>query len=165
MKLFRLSSLLALSLSIVSGAMLFSTAQKVQQTEIVLNRAQTAVAQERQTIRVLRAEWDYLNRPDRLESLVKNNLEMIPVKPEAVQGDTADLPDVFAPIVPARKPQQTPDSLPAVKTIPASLQEAAPSLTTPLPKPVAPQMPQEPARDQFRRLLNDLTPAAGGETP
>lgn len=165
MKLFKLPTILALSLSVASGTMLFSTAQKVQQTENTLNRAQSAVAQEQQTIRVLRAEWDYLNRPDRLEALVKNNLELIPAKPEAVQADTSDLPDVFAPIVPARKPQQIPGAFPAVKTVPVSLQETTVSPTAPLPKPVAPQMPQEPGRDQFQRLLNGLTPAAGGEAP
>ncbi|MCM2344969.1 MAG: hypothetical protein NDJ24_10465 [Alphaproteobacteria bacterium] len=166
MKIFKLSTLLALSLSVASGAMLFSTAQKVQQTESVLNRARSAVAQEQQTIRVLRAEWDYLNRPDRLEALVKNNLELAPAKPETLQPDTADLPNVFVPFVPARKPARIIPEDALVKTVPVSSPEGEllPQ-TVPLPKPQMPEMPQEPARDQFQKLLNDLTPANGGDKP
>lgn len=165
MKLFRLSTLLALSLSVASGAMLFSTAQKVQQTESVLSRARGAVAQEQQTIRVLRAEWDYLNRPDRLEALVKDNLPLTPAKPEALQTDAARLPAVFVPIIPARKPDRLVPEEDGVKTIQASLsEESIDSQTAPLPKPQPPQMPQESARDQFQKLLNGLSPA-GSEAP
>lgn len=82
MKFLRISTLCALTLSAASGFMLFSTAQKVQQADSELQHMRGNVAQEEQTIRVLRAEWDYLNRPDRLEALVKNKLEMVPATAE-----------------------------------------------------------------------------------
>ena len=168
MKFFRVSTLLALILSAASGFMLFSTAQKVQQTDSDLRRMQMKVSQEEQTIRVLRAEWDYLNRPDRLESLVKNNLDLIPATPESVRADTSELPKPFAPIIPARKPS----SSPVAKAIPAVLESQSPELqsleTSPqaLPKPAAPQTPEKPSetpQKDFNKLLNELSPAGGGE--
>lgn len=164
MKLFRISTLLALTLSAASGFMLFSTAQKVQQAETALSRAQTQVTQEEQTIRVLRAEWDYLNRPDRLEALVKNKLEMIPATPESVRANSSEIPRPSQPIVPQRKPSY---SSPVVKAVPASLDIQPQSSPEALPKPAAPQSPEkspsESEQKDFNSLLNDLTPAGGGE--
>ena len=164
MKFFRVSTLLALTLSASSGFMLFSTAQKVQQADSEQRRMQTSVAQEEQTIRVLRAEWDYLNRPDRLEALVKNNLELIPAQPNSVREDTSDLPGMAEPVVPARKPSFNPSySSPVAKAIPAVLE--SPSSSSPpqaLPKPTAPQSPESPQKD-FNKLLNELAPAGGDD--
>ncbi len=164
MKLFRVSTLLALTLSASSGFMLFSTAQKVQQADSEQRRMQVSVAQEEQTIRVLRAEWDYLNRPDRLEALVKNNLELIPAQPDSVRDDASDLPGIAEPVVPARKPSFKPSySSPVVKAIPAVLESSSPSpAPQALPKPAAPQSPEIPQKD-FNKLLNELSPAGGDD--
>lgn len=151
MKFFRVSTLLALTLSAASGFMLFSTAQKVQQADSELRRMQATVAQEEQTIRVLRAEWDYLNRPDRLEALVMNKLDLIPATAESVRNDTDDLPETHVPFIPARKPAFT------LKAIPAVISSSPPSPA--LTKPVAPQAPQK----NFQKLLNELSPAGGDE--
>lgn len=158
MKFFRMSTILALTLSASSGFMLFSTAQKVQQADGALQHMKSSVAQEEQTIRVLRAEWDYLNRPDRLEALVKNNLELIPATAEMVRNDTADLPGVYVPIVPARKPPfNAAVYAPVIKAIPVVL-ETEP-VAQALPTPAAPEVP----RKDFQTLLNDLSPAGGDE--
>lgn len=157
MKFLRISTLCALTLSAASGFMLFSTAQKVQQADSAVQHMRSNVAQEEQTIRVLRAEWDYLNRPDRLEALVKNKLEMVPATPDSVRSETADLPNVYTPIIPARKPDYT---APTLKAIPAVAESVS------LPKPAAPQSPAAETAPQknFQTLLNDLSPA-GGEQP
>ena len=166
MKFLRVSTLLALTLSAASGFMLFSTAQKVQQADSEQRRMQANVSQEEQTIRVLRAEWDYLNRPDRLEALVKNNLELIPAQPDSVREDASDLPGIAEPVMPARKPSFKPSySSPVVKAIPAVLESPSTSPSPSpapqaLPKPTAPQSPETPQKD-FNKLLNELSPAGG----
>lgn len=170
MKFFRLSTIAALALTMASGAVLFSTAQKVQQAESRVARLKSSVSQEEQTIRVLRAEWDYLNRPDRLEALVKNNLELVPANPQSVRDDSSNLPSVRMPVIPARKPGNAgATSIPAVYTAPEPASSAPPSeQATPvvesapaLQRPVAPQSP----RNDFQSLMNDLAPAGGEGTP
>lgn len=164
MRIFRISTLTAVTCAALSGALLFSTAQKVQQADGDMRRAQSRVAQEEQTIRVLRAEWDYLNRPDRLEGLVRNNLDLEQARPESVRNDTSELPTPYVPIVPARKPAYT---SPVVKAMPAVMQ-AGPDATSSqaLSRPAAPQPPVMPAdtpQKDFNKLLNELSPAGGGE--
>ena len=38
-----------------------------------------AIAAERETIQVLKAEWSYLNRPQRLDDLAERHLNLVPV--------------------------------------------------------------------------------------
>lgn len=169
MKFLRLSTIAALALTMASGAVLFSTAQKVQQAESRVARLKSSVSQEEQTIRVLRAEWDYLNRPDRLEALVKNNLELVPANPESVRDDSSHLPSVRMPVIPARKPGFAgAASIPAVYTPPEPSSTNAPEPAAPvvetapaLQRPVAPVSP----RNDFQSLMNDLAPAGGEGTP
>ena len=174
MKFLRLSTIAALALTMASGAVLFSTAQKVQQAESRVARLKSSVSQEEQTIRVLRAEWDYLNRPDRLEALVKNNLELVPASPESVRDDSSHLPSVRMPVIPARKPGFAgTNSIPAVYTAPepassipsepaAPVMESAPALQ----RPVAPLSPKDDSpRNDCQSLMNDLAPAGGEGTP
>jgi len=107
MMLFRLSTVLAIGGAVAAGALLFWTSQHVQQSENRLANLKQAVQSEEQSIRVLRAEWDYLNRPDRLEALAAEHLQI--TAPEAqlnMVEDAAALPDHVAPVIPGHKPQQ-----------------------------------------------------------
>lgn len=156
MKLIRLSTFLAVTCAAASGALLFSTAQKVQQADQKMSHLQENVSQEEQAIRVLRAEWDYLNRPDRLENLVRNNLDLEQVPPESVRNAVSELPEPFIPIIPARKPAY---SSPVAKAIPAVLSQPSSSTLQTPSRPTAPQSPD----NNFKKLLNGLTPAAGDE--
>lgn len=54
---------------VVTGVMLFAVSQKVQQTEREITAQKQQLSLEKESLRVLQAEWAYLNRPDRLENL------------------------------------------------------------------------------------------------
>jgi hypothetical protein len=51
---------------------------QVEEREKELARIQSAIDEEREAIQMLRAEWSYLNRPDRLRQLAAR-LELAPV--------------------------------------------------------------------------------------
>lgn len=117
-------TLLALSGAVAAGTVLFWTSQNVQRAEDTLAALHREALYEKQSIRVLRAEWAWLNRPDRLEGLAENVLDITPASaPLPVTEDPAALPEHVAPLPPpARKP--TPDALPV--SAPAQPEESAP---------------------------------------
>lgn len=66
-------------------------------TQEAMNRVadlQDEIAEEEEALAVLRAEWAYLNRPDRLKALVKANetaLGLVELTPDQF-GDVASIP-------------------------------------------------------------------------
>ena len=105
--MFRLSGLLCLAMSVVMGALLFQTSQSVQRAEQDLAEARDQAASEKDSLRVLTAEWDYLNRPERLEKLTLQNLDMDEVRAEKatfIEAHNA-VPEPEMPAIPLRKPK------------------------------------------------------------
>lgn len=92
------------ALATLSGALLLQTSQQVQQAEDELRKLERAAENEREAIRVLHAEWAYLNRPERLEYLATKYLELAPPGPDQTLPSSAFLPDPFVPVIPAQKP-------------------------------------------------------------
>lgn len=93
MKIFRISSILFLLMAACSGVLLFRTSQAVQQKESDLREVRTRLAQEQETLRVLHVEWDYLNRPQRIEELAASQLGMeLPSTKELIRT-AADIPE------------------------------------------------------------------------
>ncbi len=74
------------------GAALLHTSQSVQHAEDELHALQVQVQNEREAIRVLQAEWGYLNRPDRLEGLATQYLDLRPPSADQMFGNAASLP-------------------------------------------------------------------------
>lgn len=90
----KLSTVFVLLLVILSGSSLFWVSQKVQQLEREQRVMRQKVASEEEGIRVLTAEWDYLNRPDRLEALAAKYLgSMEPVAPENLLQNANAIPE------------------------------------------------------------------------
>lgn len=109
MKFVRVSTVAAVTAVILSGTMLLSTSQKVQKAERQLSVLSKEKNREGEAIRVLRAEWDYLNRPDRLEALATRYLGMKEPDLAAVTDNTARLDAPVAQAVDLlRRPPQSP---------------------------------------------------------
>jgi len=105
---------------------MYQLAYEVKRLEdelIVLNRA---IAQEREAAEVMKAEWTYLTRPDRLQARVNRHLALAPPPPHRMLALTAlpprpeeavvegwgviSIPDPNAPPAPQAKP--VPENLP-----------------------------------------------------
>jgi hypothetical protein len=87
----RLSNLLWVAMAAVVGFGLFQLKHQVQELEDEMFRLNRAILAEQQAIHVLKAEWSYINQPQRLQSLASRHLELQPMKP-AQLGSLADLP-------------------------------------------------------------------------
>jgi hypothetical protein len=119
----RFSSLWALALAFIAGIALFAVSQQVQRSERDMRVLKDQLAQEQEAIRVLRAEWDYLNRPDRLEALASKYLNMSPVHADSLLQSVKDIQDPqtlndHAPLLisnPSDKPQKDPSQLHILK--------------------------------------------------
>ncbi len=115
MKNLMVKYIVVFALVIATGTMLLDVSQRVQEAEREIRRADRAIEREEENIRVLRAEWAYLNDPARLELISTSGLNMAVPSPEnllsdfqAITGDDElDAQSTVPSFVrtPARKPQ------------------------------------------------------------
>ena len=151
----KLSSVTALLLALLAGGALFWVSQQVQQTEREQRQLQRIVSQEEEAIRVLNAEWDYLNRPDRLERMANAYLDMAPTRPDDVLQAVSSIPEpVRVPLPPKDRPVfAATGAQQAVKAAPVARPPAAV-----FKAPQAPQVPLPTQSDEpsFNELLDNL---------
>ncbi|ASG21115.1 cell division protein FtsL [Nitrospirillum viridazoti] len=137
------STLVWLCLATVASGILYHTSYRVQEEQEHLASLNRQIAQEQQSIQVLRAEWAYLNDPTRLERLATEHstlrptkaeqmvaLAAVPVKPETptpVPGVPADQ----AKPVPAPESTYVASAAPAAPAVQVAVAQAAPA---PMPK-------------------------------
>jgi hypothetical protein len=120
------------SLSAVSVALLvlvsfelYNGVHRVKAQEQTLVSLKTQIAREAEAIRVLKAEWSYLNQPERLQALARRHLALaptgasqivvltsLPIRGEDVTTpspiiDAQDLPSRVVPNVPMPRPKPT----------------------------------------------------------
>lgn len=132
----------------LSGALLLHVSQNVQKSEEKLAEIEASIERERETIRVLRAEWDYLNRPERLEKLAHDFLDLAPPSPEDFVAEPASLPD-FAPAEPLEA---------SVQAQPVSFEAEVSQKPEAVVKPKAkPRFSERGQSKDFKALLNDLS--------
>ena len=74
-------TLLWLILAVAVSGALFRVSYRVQHLERHLIGINKQIAQEEESIRVLQAEWSYLNDPARLETLAHKHLDLRPTSP------------------------------------------------------------------------------------
>lgn len=85
----------------VSAVTLYQVSQAVQHKERVLAAKKREIAQLKEERRLLKAEWSYLNRPERLENAANKLLDAKQISIENVTGDAAQVPE---PDVPSHPP-------------------------------------------------------------
>lgn len=148
----RVTSLTSLLLAVLSGSLLFWVSQQVQQVEREQRQLQAALSQEEESIRVLKAEWDYLNRPERLEELAQKYLNMTPVSADSLIQSISAIPE---PEAPSMQPEEVPLEI-ATGAKPTQAKKASAQL----PPPVLSE--KEPSQEeQFNAILDD--PGATGQ--
>ena len=93
----RLRTFVIFALAALAGTALLHTSQRVQEAEEKLEVLEAEIAREEDTMRVLRAEWEYLNRPERLERLATEFLDLVPPAPDKMPeyliDEAATLPE------------------------------------------------------------------------
>ncbi len=87
----RRSALAMLVLAAAFGFALYNLTYEVQRLETELRRTNKAMLEERDAIRVLQAEWSYLNEPGRLSALARKHLHLAAVGGGRIKA-VADLP-------------------------------------------------------------------------
>ena len=134
----RPATLILFVLSIVSGGVLFGVAFEVSAIEERLYVLNQEISGDRDAIHVLRAEWSYLNQPERLEGLSQRYLELQPLE----GGQLVVIAAVPAqPDLPPMPEDATPAEAPALEA-----QLAGTLAARPKAKPAA---PRPPARHVF----------------
>lgn len=111
--------IIALLMLILAGAGLFNLKYMVESKERQLLALQHQVRDDRRAIRVLNAEWAYLNRPDNIQNLAVQYLGLKPVSPKQIYGEFEQIPwriangRIDAPLVDfvITQPEQTPQEV------------------------------------------------------
>lgn len=78
-------------LAVVAAVTAFTVKYEVRDLESRLAGIEGQVAESREEIHVLKAEWSYLNRPERLADLAARYLDLVPMAP-AQMGALLDVP-------------------------------------------------------------------------
>lgn len=122
----RPSTIVWLVLVVIVGYAMFQVKYEVMQQEETLAQINKDIADGREQIRVLDAEWSYLTRPDRLQRLAARFLDLSPISAAQITSlsalpERADAPPA---LVSSR------DSLPPLPTM------AAQTLASPVLQPL-----------------------------
>jgi hypothetical protein len=138
----RRMTILWLALAAICSAVLFHTSQQVTDGRAKLAGLSQDARKEEESIRVLQAEWSYLNQPDRLEKLSQQYLALSALKGqqftklESIPDRPAPVAEA-APAAPALVAEEAPKPLPIAAAEkpaaekPAAEKPAATSATTP----------------------------------
>ncbi len=158
-----------LVLVVTAGFTTFKVKYAVQDIEDELNRVRKHAIAEQQEIRVLTAEWTYLNQPERLAELNRRFLGLTPLSARQLQRGVGELPlrppappDVVVaanpePVPPlAAAPAPAPIPPPAQLAVSASLPIAPASLHDPVPRPTAPLRLATAGKGQTAESLDAL---------
>lgn len=144
-----------------SGAATFALKYAVQGIDNRLQQTRSQIVAQEQEIRVLTAEWNYLNRPARLADLNQRFLDLAPISAQQLQQKIADIP-LQAPAVATTAPPASaaPDAVADLLRQLAAA-ELSPSPAAPhLPVAAAAYRPAAPASPPPVQVAKAAMPAA-----
>jgi hypothetical protein len=98
----RLGTLFWLGLVLASGSLTFSVKYTVQGIDDQLRQTRKQIVADQEQIRVLTAEWDYVNRPTRLADLNQRFLHLEPIAAKQLAQGVEDIPLRAAPMATAQ---------------------------------------------------------------
>ncbi|WP_337660167.1 cell division protein FtsL [Anderseniella sp. Alg231-50] len=104
----RLLNVILVVCVLAAGFALYTLEHRTRSVEREIARVDKGIESEYEFIGLLNAEWSMLTRPQRLEQLARNHLELAPVLPDQLvelNGLAAKLP-----AAPAHEPDKTPAS-------------------------------------------------------
>lgn len=141
----RLSTLFWLVVVSTAGFAMFAVKYQVQSLADELARTVQKTADAERDLRVLDAEWAYLNRPDALAQMNQRYLSLAPIATKQLRTSVDDIPMRPAPPAPPT-PVETVAAVAeiAVPAAPAAMRESASGVNQPPANP-APQ-PSSPAQ-------------------
>ncbi|HEY8353121.1 MAG TPA: hypothetical protein VIK87_11295 [Sphingomonadales bacterium] len=158
----RVLNLIAFILIVAAGTGLYQLKYNTQRLQQEVAALRQQIQADNEAVKVLRAEWTYLSRPDRMETLGQRYLALKPVAaaqvissieeiafredPHAVVAQVDDFRTVTPRLV--RSPATRPDA-PEAKPAPAPRS---------IPMPVAPAEERAPLLE-VRHEINDMGPA------
>ena len=122
----KLSTLFWLLVVAAAGFAMFAVKYQVQDVADRLARTAKAVDETTRDVRVLDAEWAYLNRPDGLAQMNQRFLSLAPIATKQLRASVADLP--MRPLPPPPPPPPAP---------PEAVAAAPPEATSPAAPEVA----------------------------
>lgn len=105
----RISHALVLLMAVWCAGLLVWTSQSVQKTEKELSTIQYEKIAEVEAVRVLLSEWEYLNRPSRLEALIED-YQFVENNKSTDSKILASVSDIKMPVIPS-VPRIKPDRL------------------------------------------------------
>lgn len=100
---------------IALGALLMDVSHRVQRAERQIARVNNNIEAEQENIRVLKAEWAFLNAPERLEKLAKEGLDLAAPSSDALVSDIQSLPENVP--TPSQKPSSAVSSSPQISPL------------------------------------------------
>ena len=135
--------------AIVLGASLFWVSQQVQILERDSRILNEKITSEQEGMRALSAEWDYLNRPDRIEALASKYLDkMDAVVPDNLLRDARSVPE----------PQilQNEDEMPVLVSTGAEKEKVGAAINaSPAARPIKDK--EESKSTDFNEVIKDAT--------
>jgi len=134
----RVAFALAIMAVVAVAAWAYHVNYRTKTTLREVERLRTAIADERETVEVLRIEWSYMNAPERLAALVKRENKVL--------GLVALSPDNFDDVAAVPFPPHSPTPVPAGAARDAGADAVVAAASPPLPPgPSAPLPLPKPA--------------------